>query len=87
MTLSQSTRSRTYRDRQRAKLARADAYEEALRTIANGDEPRPVGKVWRVDGRSSKNDKCIHDRWMYDDCGECIAEVARRVLATQGAPQ
>lgn len=53
---------------------------EALEKIANGDEPRPLGKQWRADTKPSKNDKCVHDRWMYEDCGECVAEVAREAL-------
>jgi hypothetical protein len=55
---------------------------EALRKIADGDEPRPVGRVFRADSASSKNDRCIHDVVMYETCGECIADVARQALAS-----
>lgn len=46
---------------------------EALVNIRDGDTPRPVGTVWRADGKLSKNDQCTHGEWMYDDCGACTA--------------
>lgn len=58
----------------------AIAMREALTKIAEGDEPRPVGKTWNTDGTPSKHDKCIHDVWIYEDCGECVSEFARRAL-------
>lgn len=54
---------------------------EALRNIANSDVPRPVATTFRSDGAASKHDKCAHDVAMYEDCGNCIAEYARTVLA------
>ena len=47
---------------------------EALEAIRDGDVPRPIGKQWRADCKPSKNDKCVHDVWMYDDCNGCIGE-------------
>ena len=61
--------------------ARAIAAEEALVTIANGNVSRPIGKPWRGDGKPSKNDKCVHDVWMYEDCATCIEDFARAALA------
>lgn len=58
-----------------------ERLREALQRIANGDEPRPVGKSWNTDLTPSKHDKCIHDRWMYDDCGQCVAEFALAALS------
>jgi hypothetical protein len=55
---------------------------EALRKIAEGDVPRPEGKLWRSDGKASKNDQCVHEVWMYEDCGNCIAEFALAALST-----
>lgn len=52
----------------------------ALTKIAEGDEPRPVGKHWFPDGRPSKHDQCTHGVWMYEACGNCIAEFARKSL-------
>lgn len=53
---------------------------KALKRISEGDVPRPVSKVYRRDGVASKHDQCSHDVWMYDDCGECIADFARATL-------
>ena len=61
--------------------ARAIAAEEALVTIANGNVSRPIGKPWRGDGKPSKNDKCVHDVWMYEDCATCIEDFARAAAA------
>lgn len=57
-----------------------DKLLTTLKTIAEGDEPRPIGKVWNSDGKPSKHDKCIHDRWMYEDCGQCVAEFAQSAI-------
>jgi hypothetical protein len=46
---------------------------EALEAVRDGDVPRPVGKRWRGDEAYSKNDQCIHNVWMYEDCGNCTA--------------
>jgi hypothetical protein len=53
---------------------------EALETIRNGDEPRPVGDTFRCDGKPSKHDKCVHNVWMYEYCGGCVMEFARAAL-------
>lgn len=61
----------------------ADTIErlrEALRMIADGDVPRQHVVRWRQDGQLSKHDKCPHDKWMYDDCDECVASFARAAL-------
>jgi hypothetical protein len=54
----------------------------ALQMIAEGDEPRPIGVRYADDGSPSKYDQCTHGRWMYEDCGNCIAEYAASVLAS-----
>lgn len=64
-------------------LEAADEIErlrEALRMIADGDVPRQHVLIWRTDGQYSKHDKCPHDKWMYDDCDECVASFARTAL-------
>ena len=72
-----------------AKEACQDAFDaadeierlrEALRMIADGDVPRQHVVRWRQDGQLSKHDKCPHDKWMYDDCDECVASFARTAL-------
>lgn len=63
-----------------ANCSRAAVIEDALRKIAEGDEPRPVGTSWFPDGRISKHDKCTHGIWMYETCGNCIAEFALAAL-------
>jgi len=52
----------------------------ALGAIRDGDVPRPVGKQWRGDAKPSKNDKCIHDVWMYEDCSSCTADFITATL-------
>lgn len=57
----------------------ADEIEKlraAVAVVANGDEPRPVGKVYRADGVHSKHDFCTHGNAMYEDCGQCVREYA-----------
>ena len=53
---------------------------EALNRIAEGDEPRPLGKRWRADGAPSKHDQCVHGTWMYETCGDCISNYADSVV-------
>lgn len=50
---------------------------DACLKIVAEDCPRPVAVHWRVDGSYSKHDKCPHDRWMYDDCTECMIVALR----------
>lgn len=57
-----------------------ERLREALRMIADGDVPRQHVVRWRQDGQLSKHDKCPHDKWMYDDCDECVASFARAAL-------
>lgn len=57
-----------------------ERLREALRMIADGDVPRQHVIRWRQDGQLSKHDKCPHDKWMYDDCDECVASFARAAL-------
>jgi hypothetical protein len=59
--------------------------EKALNAIADGDVPRPVSFHYRKDWQPSKNDRCIHEMFMYEDCGLCIEEFARAELA-KGKP-
>ena len=63
-----------------AQQARVEALEGALKRIAEGDEPRPVATSWFPDGRASKHDKCAHDVWMYEACGNCISDFAAAAL-------
>lgn len=58
--------------------ARVTELEAALATIIDGDVPRPIGEYWFPDHKPSKHDKCTHGVWMYEDCGNCIAEFAIR---------
>lgn len=53
----------------------------ALRSIADGDVPRPLGDRYRSDGAPSKVDKCVHGQYMYEDCGSCIEDFADSALA------
>lgn len=42
-----------------------------------GGYPRPLGKSFRSDGVASKNDKCVHGNWMYEDCEACLFDAIR----------
>jgi len=61
-----------------ARAARAEAEVERLRgyitRYLSGDYLRPVGKVFRDDGKPSKHDECTHGRAMWEDCESCIDE-------------
>ena len=52
----------------------------ALRYIAEKDFPVVVGEKFRKDMIPSKNDKCIHGLFMYEDCESCISDYATKVL-------
>ena len=62
---------------------RERAFEVAATLIDEGFEKK-VGKAWRNDGRPSKNDKCPHDKFMYEDCEHC-ASAAIRALSAEPA--
>lgn len=67
--------------------ARVTELEAALATIIDGDVPRPIGEYWFPDHKPSKHDKCTHGVWMYEDCGNCIAEFAIRARSEGEKPQ
>lgn len=57
--------------------------EECAKLIEEGFE-REVGEQYLPD-RRTKNDKCKHGRYMYEDCEQCAAS-AIRARSTQAAP-
>lgn len=57
-------------------ISRLEEAEMALEAVAKLDVPRPVGTYWRADCKPTKNDKCAHGVWMYEECGECISDFA-----------
>jgi len=59
---------------------RIEKLEAALRNIAEGDIPRTVKIPFQDDGKPSKHDRCEHGQWMYEDCGCCIEDYARKAL-------
>jgi len=59
---------------------RIEKLEAALRNIAEGDIPRTVKIAFRDDGQPSKNDRCEHGQWFYEDCGCCIEDYARKAM-------
>ena len=61
-------------------LSRIEKLEAVLRNIAEGDIPRTVKIPFRDDGQSSKHDRCEHGQWLYEDCGCCIEDYARKAL-------
>ena len=62
---------------------RRQAHEEAAELLDQGFD-MPVEKAWRNDGQPSKNDKCPHDKFMYEDCMIC-ASAAIRALSAEPA--
>jgi len=56
--------------------ARSSAYEECAKLIEEGFE-KIVGEPYRDDGIPSKNDKCPHGRYMYEDCEQCCVDAIR----------
>lgn len=58
---------------------RIEALEAALRKILEGTIPRPVGEQYFPD-RVSKNDRCVHNVWMYETCGNCIDDFIKAAL-------
>lgn len=67
-------------DRIKALSAENERLREVLTQIEAGTYPRPLGKSWRMDLSSSKHDLCIHDRWMYETCDECLDAFVRGAL-------
>lgn len=55
---------------------RAEAYEDAAKMIEEGFD-RVVGEPYADDGSPSKNDKCPHNRYMYEDCETCCVDAIR----------
>jgi hypothetical protein len=56
-----------------AALVSAAVDAERERCYAAAENPdRPVGTVFRTDGKPSKHDTCVHGVVMYEDCGECV---------------
>lgn len=47
-----------------------EGMKRAAEIIRDGVE-RPVSVAYRMDGKPSKNDKCPHDFYVYEDCEEC----------------
>jgi len=57
--------------------ARSQAFEESAKLIEEGFE-KVVGEPYRDDGKPSKNDKCPHGRYMYEDCESCCSQAIRQ---------
>lgn len=56
------------------------AVEQERESIVNMLEEgydRVPGKPYRDDGVYSKNDECLHGRYMYQDCEECAIQAIR----------
>ena len=57
-----------------------ERLREALKKIADGDVDRESVIKWRTDGEYSKNDRCKHLHYMYEECAECLQDFARIAL-------
>jgi len=53
-------------------MSETDIMRKAITDFLDGNYERPVGIVFRSDGKPSKHDRCIHDAWMYEGCEACI---------------
>lgn len=60
---------------------RAKIIEECAKLIEEGFT-KTAAEPYRNDGVSSKNDKCPHGRYMYEDCEPCCVDALRAL----GAP-
>lgn len=58
---------------------RYQALEEAATLIEQGFT-RDVAEPYMPDGRRTKNDKCPHGRYMYEDCEQCCAAAIRALV-------
>lgn len=68
-----------FKDLARALLAaERRGLEKAEKLLAEGYS-RDVGEAWRRDGQPSKNDKCSHGAYHYEECLPC-AQAAIRSL-------
>lgn len=76
----------THRAAPAADETELDRLREVLQRISEGDEPRKFGKFYFPDERFSKHNKCKHAVWMYETCGNCIADYARAALAASSSP-
>ena len=52
----------------------------ALYNIAQYDIPRTVAHSFKDDGTPSKNDRCPHNMFFYEECAGCLAQYADDVL-------
>jgi hypothetical protein len=59
---------------------RIEQLEAALRDIMEDGVEREVGTYFRADNTPSKHDECKHGLAMYETCGNCISEFARKAL-------
>ena len=56
--------------------AKNDALEEAATLIDEGFYKTRT-KPYREDGIPSKNDECLHGKYMYEDCEQCCSQAIR----------
>ena len=54
-----------------------ERLREVLQKIADGNVDRESAEKWRTDGQYSKNDRCSHGHFMYEECAYCISDFAR----------
>lgn len=59
-----------------------ETYEECAALLEEGYD-KEVDEPYRDDGKPSKNDRCEHDRAMYEDCELCAAKAIRRLSKGQ----
>lgn len=61
----------------------AAAYEAAAKACDN--PPRDSATPYRDDGTWSKNDKCQHGMWHYEDCAMCSGDAIRALMPADAA--
>ena len=49
-----------------------ERLRKAINDYLTGDYERPVGKRWRKDAEPCKHDKCVHKKFMWEECEPCI---------------
>lgn len=49
-----------------------ERLRKGINDYLTGYYDRPVGRRWREDREPCKHDKCVHDKYMWDECEPCI---------------
>ena len=63
-----------------ALVEEVERLRDVLTKISDGNIAPVIGERWAKDGTPSKHDKCIHSRYIWEDCDQCLSDFARQAL-------